>query len=743
MSHPAIRVLVKLVNLLIMLALLVAAGVVYWFAWRPLPQRSGSIAADVSARVSVAFNARGVPHIRAQSLEDALFAQGYVTAQDRLWQMDALRRYSAGELAEIIGPSALETDEESRRLRLRRIAEDSYTTLPAADRAAAAAYTRGVNAFIATHLDNLPLEFTLLQYQPRPWSVVDTLLICLHMFRDLTSTWKTELIKSNMLAGGEADKVNFLFPIRAGGDVQPGSNAWAVSGAHTTSGKPMLSNDPHLEYSLPGIWYMTRLEAPGIDVSGVALPGTPGIMIGHNRRIAWGITNLGFDVQDLYIEQLDERTGRYVYQGQPQQAREEREIIRVKGSKPTDFRIWVTRHGPIFAREGNALLAMRWTASEPGMLQYPILDINRAQNWAEFNAALARFPGPGSNFVYADVDGNIGYHAAGILPIRRGFSGSVPLDGASGKFEWDGFIPYGELPSVFNPPSGIIATANQNPFPLDYPYNVDGNFAPPYRARQIRDFLTARQGWQAADMITVQKDVYSGFEKFLAGQIVAAYDKRQAHEPDMEDAIALLRKWDGQMDKDSAAPLLADLLFHYVRTAAAERASPGNGAPYDIQISAAVVETLLRQRPAGWFRDYDETLMRAFVDALEEGRRMQGRDVKKWRWGKYLNVSIDNPVMHRVPFVGKYFDIVDTPMSGSGTTVKQTTKKLAPSMRMTADLGDWNRSTMNVQIGQSGQILSSHYRDLWLDWYYARTEPMEWTTAGGGLEFRPGSERGY
>ncbi|MGA7236715.1 MAG: penicillin acylase family protein [Bryobacteraceae bacterium] len=737
MSHSAIRVLVKLVNLLILLAVLAAVGVTYWFVWRPLPQRSGSIAAEVAAPVSVAFDGRGVPHIRAGNLEDALFVQGYVTAQDRLWQMDALRRFAAGELAEIVGASALESDEESRRLRLRRIAEESYATLPAADRAAAAAYARGVNAFIVTHLDNLPLEFRLLQYQPRPWSVVDTLLICLHMFRDLTTTWRTELIKRNMLAGGEAAKVNFLFPIRAGGDVQPGSNGWAVSGAHTASGKPLLSNDPHLEYSLPGIWYMTHLEAPGIDVSGVALPGTPGVMIGHNQRIAWGITNLGFDVQDLYIEQIDERTGRYVYQGQPQQAREERDIIQVKGSKPTETRTWVTRHGPIFAREGNALMALRWTASEPGALQYPILDIDRAQNWTEFNAALARFPGPGSNFVYADVDGNIGYHAAGKLPIRRGFSGGVPLDGASGKFEWDGFIPYAELPSVFNPPSGIVATANQNPFPLNYTYNVDGNFAPPYRARQIRDMLTARQGWRATDMITVQKDVYSGFEKFLAGQIVAAYDKRQARSPDMEDAIALLRKWDGQMDKDSAAPLLADLLFHYVRTAAAERASPGNGAPYDIQISSAVVETLLRQRPAGWFRDYDEMLMRAFVDALEEGRRMQGREVKKWRWGNYLNVSIENPVVHRIPYVGRYFDIVATPMSGGGTTVKQTTKKLAPSMRMTADLGDWNRSTMNVQIGQSGQILSSHYRDEWLDWYYARTEAMEWKTAGRGLQFRP------
>lgn len=341
--------------------------------------------------------------------------------------------------------------------------------------------------------------------------------------------------------------------------------------------------------------------------------------------------------------------------------------------------------------------------------------------------------------MYADADGNIGYHAVGVLPQRHGFSGSVPLDGASGKFEWDGFIPYAALPSFYNPPDGMVVTANQNPFPKDYGYSVDGIFGAPYRALQIRNLLESRSRWRAEDMMVIQKDVYSSFEKFMAGQIVTAYDKRHTKTPDMEEAIALLRKWDGQMDKDAAAPLIADLFFHYVRTAVAERASPGNGAAYDLQASSAVVESLLRQRPDGWFRDYDEMLLRAFVDALEEGRRMQGADVKKWRWGAYLNVTIDNPVIHRVPFAGRYFDILGTPMSGGGTTVKQTTAKLAPSMRMTVDLGDLNRSLMNVQIGQSGQILSSHYKDEWQDWYYARTYPMEWKQGEGKrrLDFGP------
>ena len=379
MPHSTLARIVKVVNLAIAAALVVALAVVYWYAWRPLPQRSGSIEAPVSAPVVVRFDGYGVPHIQAASLEDALFAQGYVTAQDRLWQMDALRRLAAGDLSEVIGPATLESDRESRRLRLRRIAEDAYVDLPAPDRAAMAAYARGVNEFIDSHLGNLPVEFRLLGYQPRPWSVVDSLLICLHMFRTLTTTWQDDLRKGDLLAHGDAQKVDFLFPTRGSEEPPPGSNAWAIAGTRTASGKPLLANDMHLEYSLPGLWYMTHLEAPGLDVSGVALPGVPGIIVGHNQRIAWGITNLQFDVQDLYIEKVDQRTGRYLYRGQMEQARLEREIIRVKGRQTEEMPIWVTRHGPLFINDNGTQMALRWIAAEPGFFQYPFLDIDRAQ----------------------------------------------------------------------------------------------------------------------------------------------------------------------------------------------------------------------------------------------------------------------------------------------------------------------------------------------------------------------------
>jgi len=739
MSHSALSRAVRITNSLIAGAVLAAMALAYWFVWRPLPQHSGSIKTRVSGPVLVRFDTHGVPHVRASNLDDALFAQGYVTAQDRLFQMDALRRLAAGDLAEVVGAAALESDRESRRLRMRRIAERAYLDLPAPDRAAMAAYARGVNAFVNSHLDNLPVEFRLLGYQPRPWSVVDSLLICLHMFRTLSTSWREDLLKYDLLAHGDAQKVDFLFPVRSGGEPPPGSNAWALAGSHTASGKPLLANDMHLEYGLPGIWYMSHLEAPGLDVAGVALPGVPGIIAGHNQRIAWGITSLEFDAQDLYIEKLDPRTGRYLYGGQTEQARREREIIRVKNQNSLELSVWVTRHGPLFVSQNDVQMSLRWVAAEPGFVQYPFLDLDRAQTWPEFRAALERLPGPGLNFVYADTDGNIGYQVAGRLPVRRGFAGDVPVDGSSGKFEWDGMIPFADLPTAFNPPGGIIATSNQNPFPADYRYPVNGGFEPAYRAGQVRARLQSRQGWRAEDMLGIQCDVYSAFGKFLASQLVAAYDNRHAHDTNLQDVIAMLRAWNGQMEIREGAPFLIALAFAHVRTALVENAAPGAAVQYNTPVSYAVVEKLLRERPAGWFADYDQMLLTALVDAVEEGERIQGRDHSRWHYGAYSKMSITNPVIHQIPWIGKYFDIGPVPMSGSQVTVKQVTARLAPSMRMDADLADWDRSLLNVIIGQSGQVLSRHYRDQWDDYYAGRSFPMQFRNieASSALEFRP------
>ena len=499
------------INLSIAVLLVAFLVAVWWFVWRPLPQTTGGAALPVSAPASIARDRFGVPHITAASIEDALVLQGFVTAQDRMWQMDALRRLAGGELAEIVGPVALDSDRDMRRLRMRRIAEEQYRTLPDRDRALLVAYSRGVNAYIDAYRGRYPLEFSLLRYDPRPWTPVDSMLAAMEMCRILTTSWPQDARKADMLVGGDAAKVNTLFPPRSGREPQPGSNAWAVSGAHTATGKPILENDPHLRFSSPSTWYMIHLKAPGLDVIGVSLPGLPSVIVGHNERIAWGTTNLQFDVQDLYDEKLDSQTGRYLYKGQIEQARADHEYIRVKGAPTDELLIWVTRHGPVILGDRSHNYALRWTLAEPGVFQFPFLDIDRAGNWTEFTAALRRYPGPAQNFVYADVDGNIGYHATGLLPIRRGFDGTVPVDGSSGEFEWQGFIPFDQLPAFFNPASGRIVTANQNPFPEHYDYTVNGIFAADYRSNQIRNLLTAREKWKPEQMMTVEKDVYSGF----------------------------------------------------------------------------------------------------------------------------------------------------------------------------------------------------------------------------------------
>ncbi|HXP86913.1 MAG TPA: penicillin acylase family protein [Bryobacteraceae bacterium] len=725
--------LLRAVNLSIAVLLATLAVAVYWFAWRPMPETSGTIAAPIASRATVVRDAQGVPHIEAASWQDAVFLQGFVTAQDRLWQLDFLRRVAAGELAEVAGPLALDQDREARRKRIGRIADQLTPSLPPEARAVLAAYARGVNYFLETHRGRLPLEFTLLNYEPRPWRPRDTVLIALEMHRMLTDTWRNQIRKAHMLEKGDPAKVAFLFPGRTGGEVMPGSNAWVISGAHTADGKPILSNDPHLEYTLPGLWYLVHLQdSPdpnaGLNVTGASIPGVPGVILGHNTRIAWGITNLEFSQQDLYSEQIDAQTGRYMYRGQVEAGRLEREIIAVKGQRNVEQFQLVTRHGPVFLNDEDHTYTLRWTAAELPAFDFSVLDLNRAHNWDEFNAALRRFPGPAQNFLYADVDGNIGYHAAGPVPKRRptpGCAGDVPVDGTTDDCEWDGFIPYDQLPHAFNPAGGIIASANQNPFPADSPYPVSGNFAPPYRVRQIRARLESREHWKPEEMIAVQKDVYSVFLHSLSQQIVDAWDREPGSNPQMREAVNLLRNWNGQMENGQAAPMLASLAYEELRKSVAERAAPGGADEYQTQRAPEAIERLLRTRPPDWFDDYDQLLVQSLSHALAAGETAQGSRPSRWDWGQYNRLRISNLIVGQIPLLGAYFNIGPVPMSGSPLSVKQVTPRVVPSMRMAVDLGNLDASRISLILGQSGQALSPHYKDQWDAYYNGASFPMQ------------------
>jgi penicillin amidase len=764
--------LVRAVNVSIAVLVLLLVIAVYWYAIRPLPKTSGEITAPIGGLATIERDARGVPHIEAASWQDAIFLQGYATAQDRLWQMDCLRRYSAGELAEVFGPGLIPTDEGARRMRIRAIAEADVRHLTPAELAVVVEYARGVNYFIDTHRGNYSLEFSLpgRRYEPRRWTVTDSILVGLAMFRDLTDSSKFEFAKGKLMATADTAKAKVLFPAIEGEFVNLGSNAWAVSGVHTADGKPMAANDPHLAYGIPGTWHLVHLKAPGLNVSGAALPGVPCVITGHNEQIAWGVTNLSADVMDLYAEQMDGRTGRYLFRGNLEQAQLDREMIRVRGGKPVEVDVWVTRHGPVLGAGSGKTYTMRWSAMDG--FGFPFFDIDRAQNWQEFRRAVGSYWGPGQNFVYADKGGNIGYQAGGRVPIRRAFDGDVPLDGASGNFEWDGYIPFERMPSVYNPVSGIIATANQDPFPRDFAYRVEGNFADKYRVEQIRALLSAKPKLTVGDMLAVQKDVYSAYDYFLAQQAITAVSKHGSDEQSVREAVEILRRWNGQMDKNQPAPMITELLSREIgdglvlsliqpammkavreKIATAPRkrgtdqgrrqtfAVQGPAIP-DIRPRPQMIEQLLRDRPRGWVPndDWDSWFEKRFISALQVGRREQGRPVSRWRWGKMLRWKLQHPVGRQLPFVNRFFDIGPVEMSGSGTSVKQTTAVIGPSERMVVDLGDLDKSVQNLVAGESGFVASGHYKDEWSAYYAGKSFPMEFehVEAKEVLRVRPG-----
>ena len=715
---------VRIINVSIALLAVLMAIAIYWLAFRPLPKTAGDLDAPIGGRAVVKRDARGVPHIEAASWQDAVFLQGYVTAQDRLWQMDSLRRFGAGELSEVFGPVTLAADERSRRMCMREIADKDLQNLSQDQRAILVEYARGVNFFIDTHRGDYSLEFALPghSYDPRPWTLSDSILVGLIMFRNLTDNADADFDRGAAI-GKNFDLARFhtLFPATQGQYVSPGSNSWAVAGAHAADGKPMLANDPHLDHSVPDTWYLAHLKAPGLDVSGVTLPGLPCIISGHNENIAWGVTSLETDELDLYREQLDTKTGRYQFKGATQQASLDRQTIAVKGEKPVVMDTWVTVHGPVLVQEKSEVFTMRWSATDG--FSFPFMDINRAGSFAQFRAALSTFWGPPQNFIYADKAGNIGYQAAGKVPVRHNFDGDFPVDGVSGNFEWDGYIPYEQMPNLYNPPSGIIASANQSPFPPDFPFHVTGSFDDSYRVNQIRALLSAKSKLTVDNMLAVQKDVYSAYDRFLAMQIVAAYRKVGSKNDLASEAIDLLRRFDGQMDKGASAPVVTQ----FVSDAMGVKLTAATSTSYHHLPRPQIVEHMLNTRPTGWVGqdNWDKWIMECLDEALNLGRSHLGTPVSKWRWGQVLQWKFDHPVGKQLPLVDSLFDIGPVEMSGSGTTVKQTKAKLGPSERMVVNFGDLDKSVQNLVVGESGFVASGHYKDQWLAYYTGTSFPMQ------------------
>jgi penicillin amidase len=812
------RLLKRLVISILILLLLIVAGGGGWLYWRAracLPQLDGTVrVAGLSAPVEVLRDARGVLHLRASTLQDLFFAQGYVTAQDRLWQMDLSRRLAEGELSEIFGERTRRMDIENRTLGFRQVSERALAGLSPEGRVPLTAYANGVNAFIAGHRGRLPIEFLLLHYQPRPWTEADSLGVALNMARSLSTTWEVDLMRERIRAKLGPELSADLFPdhspldepvaelppgsklprqwkdvyppptcldpsaphkpvasldqpalhplldqgggtiaslLNQGGgllEVDPtlaallaegdenttalGSNNWVVSGAHTESGKPLLANDPHLGHSVPSVWYMIHLKGPGLNVSGVSLPGMPAVIIGHNERIAWGMTNTGPDVQDLYAETFNPAApNKYLHNGAWVDADVRNEIIKVRGKPDYRLTVKVTRHGPIVSENCGRELALRWTALEPHALSSLLNGASKmsmAQNWDQFTAALRDYTGPMQNFVYADVDGNIGYYAAAWVPMRRQGTGAVPAPGSTDDYDWTGYIPFQDLPHSYNPAGGLIATANGRVVPDGYPYFITGEWDPSYRTARIFQLLRAGRAFTVGDMLRIQTDILSLQDKWLAGQLLNAASHVETRDPDAEYALSLLRGWDGEARMDSAATLVCQA----TRAALRERILKpklGDLLPgYRWGMSSTFFENVLTNHWTRWLppgdASFDDTLMKSLEAAVKQIASRVGSSHNAWKWGDTIRLTFHHPLGQGIPLLGRLLDVGPFPQAGTSTTVKATTANHGPSMRMVVDLSDLERSVQNLTLGESGQVFSPYYKDQFEAWYTSRSFPM-------------------
>lgn len=714
----------------------------------------------------------GVAHIYAQNEHDLFFAQGFVVAQDRLFQMELWKRSGEGRLAGILGPSFLQRDVNARLLRYRGDMDAEYKSYAPDTKEILEAFTSGINAYIAEIQKpggiGLPIEFQLAGFKPEAWKPED----CLNRLAaySMTGNGASELLHARLVALLGAEKASELFEFDPAVKLDPapgidftalspkllenlvgsdvplhfpetpvqGSNNWTVSGTLTATGKPLLANDPHRVIAEPSLRYIVHLVAPGWNVIGAGEPGLPGVAAGHNENIAWGFTIFGLDQQDLYVAQLNPADpDEYKTEHGWERMEVMTETIGVRGGAPVTVKLKFTRHGPVLWQDAKRALALHWVGAEPGTAGYlGSLSLDRARNWQEFEQAMARWKVPSENIVYADRDGSIGEHSTGLAPLRKNWTGLLPVP-ENGGYEWSGFLPNSDLPHTYNPSSGFVASANHKMIPENYGYAVGFQWASPERFLRISEVLSAASKsahkLRIADMEDLQNDVISLPARELQGLL------KRAAGTSPSSAAKVLLDWDCAMAVDSAAATLYEFWVAELHDAVTEKLVPAEAqravGKLSLQktvqeLSHPLAEVFGRNPEAA----RDALLLQTLIAGEQKLTAKLGPDPKNWAWGQLHRVSFIHPLGGVSPAAAALFDRGPSPRPGDGTTVDATAfggssfdQLAGASYREIFDLSDWDNAVGINVPGQSGQPGSLHYDDLLPLWLHGQYFPLRYT----------------
>jgi penicillin G amidase len=773
----------------ILVLLIVGVGAAYYLVTKSFPKTSGTEKVQgLQAAVQIYRDSYGVPHIFAASDHDGYYAIGYVHAQERLFQMELIRRAGMGRLSEILGEAALPADEMLRTLGLWRTAKKNAESLDPLVRSALQAYADGVNAFIESHRGSLPIEFDMLRFEPEPWTVGQSLVVSRLMAWELNFSRWTDILMGVLTQKFGEERAREVFPNWPSGapfilpkegkqkstsvlptqlmqadlsyrklmginDVSSGSNAWVISGTKTKSGKPIVANDPHLVLMAPARWFELHLHTPDVDVAGPTIAGVPFVVIGRNERIAWGVTNAMMDDADYYVEEVDsvQHPTKFMFDNEWQPIKQYIDTIFVKDSLPVVYTSYWTQHGPIVNRiEPDAqfspqLISMRWTGNDPSDEARTFYLINRAANWTDFKEALKSFGSPAQNFVYGDVDGHIGYITGGKLPIRTVKSAMVPFSGNTSQFEWKGYVPLDKMPQSFDPPEGYIATANNKIIDDSYPYYIASNWEPPWRAERINEVLKNQDKFSVEDMQHLQLDLVSVQARQLVPVILKAFDSVDVRNEDVKMALTYFRTWNFEMTKnDVATTLFEDFFLKTIHNTFDDEFGSQLIGLYDTLASVpmTVMTELLEKDSSAWFDNIatpevetkNDIIRKSLEDAVNDLKGLLGGELKEWQWGRLHKIEFRH-IFSANKLLGPIFDIGPFAVGGSHATIWKGDFSLShpfantvgPSTRQVFDLSDMNNTRAVTPPGESGQVFSAHYSDqvqLWLLGEYRRM-PMQ------------------